>query len=78
MAETTNLTLLLAWLFETDIPESLVKCWYTSLPTGLRRIEHAKKTSEVKKSPGGLGCCKHPCCSIIEGKIEPFMATQMI
>ena len=37
MAEGANVTLLLAWLFETDILESLslVQCWYTSLPTGL-------------------------------------------
>ena len=35
MAEGANVTLLLAWLFETDIPDSLVQHWYTSLPTGL-------------------------------------------
>ena len=78
MAEGANVTLLLAWLFETGILENLVQCWYTSLPTGLLQIEHAKATSKVKKSPGGLGCCKCLRCSIIEGKIEPFTATQMI
>ena len=35
IAEGANITLLLAWLFETDILESLVQCWYTFLPTGL-------------------------------------------
>ena len=35
MAEGANVTLLLAWVFEMDILESLVHCWYTSLPTGL-------------------------------------------
>ena len=47
MAEGTNATLLLAWLFEIDILKNLVQCWYTSLPTGLCRIERAKTTSEV-------------------------------
>ena len=35
MAEGANATLFLGWLFEMDIQESLVLCWYTSLQKGL-------------------------------------------
>ena len=70
MAEGANVSLLLAWLFNTNILESLVHCWYTSLPTDLWRIERGKTTSEVKKSPGGLGYCKRSHCSIIKGKLN--------
>ena len=69
MAEGANTTLLLAWLFETDIQQSLIQCWYTSLPTSLWWTEHAKTTAEIKRSPG-LGWWKHSHCFIIQGKIE--------
>ena len=65
MAEGAKVTLVLVWLVETDIQESLVQCWYTSLHTGLWQIEHANKTAEIKRSPG-LEWCKHSHCSIIE------------
>ena len=65
MAEGAKGTLVLVWLFETDIQENLVQCWYASLPTGLLQIEHDKKTAEIKRLPG-LEWCKHSHCSIIE------------
>ena len=78
MAEGANVTLLFGWLFKTNILESLVQCWYTSLPTGLGRIERAKTTSEVKKVARWFRVLQALALFHNRRKIEPFTATQMI